>query len=532
MRDFQTPTRSAVYASTAMAATSHPRATLAAIETLRAGGNAMDAAVCAAAVLAIVEPQMTGIGGDCFVLYAPKGGPADKKVIAYNGSGAAVAAAEASWYLERGMDAIPYTSPHAVTIPGAVEAWHRLTLDHGSKDFADLLRPAIELAENGYPIPPRVASDWDRFQDKINSTDAGKRVFMPTGKPAMVGDVIRQPELAATLRIIAEKGPDGFYTGPVAEDMVATLRRLGGLHTMEDFAAHSGFYVEPVSTNYRGYDIHECPPNGQGFVALIMLNICEGFDSAGMSPLDAARLHQQAEAGRLAYRDRDAFLGDPDASPMPLETLLSKKYAAEQRALISPDRAMATLPDPALPASSDTVYLTVVDGDGNSVSFINSLFNAFGTGLMSDTTGVMFQNRGALFVVDENHPNRIAPGRRPLHTIMPGIATRNGQTVMSFGVMGGHYQPFGHVHLLGNVIDFGLDVQQALETPRIFHYDGVLSVESGISNETADQLRAMGHDVEAAPLPFGGGQAIWIDHERGVLIGGSDPRKDGCALGY
>ena len=208
MRDFQTPTRSAVYASTAMAATSHPRATLAAIETLRAGGNAMDAAVCAAAVLAIVEPQMTGIGGDCFVLYAPKGGPADKKVIAYNGSGAAVAAAEASWYLELGMDAIPYTSPHAVTIPGAVEAWHRLTLDHGSKDFADLLRPAIELAENGYPIPPRVASDWDRFQDKINSTEAGKRVFMPTGKPAMVGDVIRQPELAATLRIIAEKGPD------------------------------------------------------------------------------------------------------------------------------------------------------------------------------------------------------------------------------------------------------------------------------------------------------------------------------------
>ena len=528
MRDFQTPTRSAVYASTAMAATSHPRATLAAIATLKTGGNAMDAAICAAAALAVIEPQMTGIGGDCFVLYAPSG----KNVVAYNGSGAAVGAAETSWYLERGMDEIPVTSPHAVTIPGAVEAWHRLSVDHGRKDFAELLRPAIALAEEGYPVPPRVAADWDRFEDKINSTEAGKQIFARNGKPAGVGDVIRQPELAATLRIIAEKGPTGFYEGPVAEDMVATLRRLGGLHAMADFAAHSGAYVEPISTNYRGYDIHECPPNGQGFVALIMLNICEGFDPAGLSPLDAARLHQQAEAGRLAYRDRDALLGDPDASPMPLETLLSKEYAAGQRALISPDRAMEKLPDPVLPASSDTVYLTVVDGDGNAVSFINSLFNGFGTGLMSDTTGVMFQNRGALFVVDETHPNRIGPGRRPLHTIMPCVVTRDGRTVMPFGVMGGHYQPFGHVHLLGNLIDFGLDVQEALEMPRIFHYDDVLSVETGIPDETADQLRAMGHKVETAPLAFGGGQAIWIDHERGILIGGSDPRKDGCALGY
>lgn len=328
MRDFQIPTRSAVYGSTAMAATSHPRATLAAIETLKAGGNAMDAAICAAAALAVLEPQMTGIGGDCFVLYAPAGGD----VIAYNGSGTAVAAAETSWYLEQGMDSIPFTSPHAVTIPGAVEAWHRLSQDHGRKDFAEMLRPAIALAEDGYPIPPRIAYDWDRFQDKIESTDAGKRTFMPTGKPAKVGDVIRQPELAATLRIIADKGPAGFYEGPVAEDMVATLRRLGGLHAMEDFASHKGLYVDPISTNYRGYDIHECPPNGQGFVALIMLNICEGFDLSGLSPLDALRLHQQAEAGRLAYRDRDAFLGDPDASPMPLETLLSKEYATEQRA--------------------------------------------------------------------------------------------------------------------------------------------------------------------------------------------------------
>ena len=528
MRDFQTPTRSAVYAPTAMAATSHPRATLAAIETMKAGGNAMDAAICAAAALAVVAPQMTGIGGDCFVLYAPAG----KDVIAYNGSGAAVAAAETSWYLDQGMDEIPVMSPHAVTIPGAVEAWHRLNAGHGRKEFAELLRPAIALAEDGFPVPPRVAYDWDRFDEKINRTEAGQRVFLRNGKPAKEGDVIRQPELAATLRIIAEQGPKGFYEGPVAEDMVATLQRLGGLHVMEDFAGHAGIFVEPISTNYRGYDIHECPPNGQGFVALIMLNICEGFDVSEMSPLDATRLHLQAEAGRLAYRDRDAFLGDSEPKTMSLETLLSKEYAAGQRALISPDRAIATLPDPALRASSDTVYLSVVDCDGNAVSFINSLFNGFGTGIMSDATGVMLHNRGALFKIDENHPARIEPGRRPPHTIMPGIATKDGRTVMSFGVMGGHYQPFGHTHLLGNVIDFGLDVQQALELPRVFHYDDVLSVEIGIPDETADQLRAMGHDVETAPVAFGGGQAIWIDHERGILIGGSDPRKDGSALGY
>ena len=528
MRDFQTPTRSAVYAPTAMAATSHPRATLAAIETLREGGNAMDAAVCAAAVLGVVEPQMTGIGGDCFVLYAPSGGD----VIAYNGSGAAVAAADAGWYLDHGMDSIPVNSAHAVTVPGAVEAWARLTADHGRKEFGELLRPAIALAEDGYPVPPRIAWDWTRFEDKLAQTESGKRVFMPGGRLAGVGDTVRQPELAETLRAIASSGAAGFYTGAVADDMVTTLRRLGGLHTLDDFAAHRGAYVAPISTNYRGYEVFECPPNGQGFVALIMLNICEGFDTAGMTALDPTRLHLQAEAGRLAYRDRDAYLGDPDLAAMPIEALLSKDYAAEQRALIRPDRAMAAVPAPTLAPVSDTVYLSVVDGDGNAVSFINSLFNGFGTGLMSDATGVMFHNRGSLFLIDETHPNRIAPGKRPLHTIMPGIATRNGRTEMSFGVMGGHYQPFGHVHLLGNLIDFGLDVQQALEAPRVFHYDSVLSVEDGIPAETVAALKAFGHDVQRAPLPFGGGQAIRIDHERGVLIGGSDPRKDGCALGY
>ena len=528
MRDFQSPNRSVVYSPNAMAATSHPRATLAAVETLRSGGNAVDAAVTAAAALGVLEPQMTGIGGDCFVLYAPAG----KDVIAYNGSGRAPAAARAEWYQERGIGEIAVATPHAVTVPGAVEAWHRLVSDHGTKAFAELLRPAIELAENGYPVHPRVAFDWARFADHMSSTETARRVYMPGGKAPNVGDRVPLPELAATLREIADKGPDGFYTGHVAEDMVATLNRHGGLHTVDDFAGAGGEYVTPIKTGYRGYEIIECPPNGQGLVALIMLNILAGFDFDGGDPIGVRRLHLESEAARLAYRDRDAFFADPIKAEVPTEVLLSESYAAGQRAPIREDRAMADVPGPSLAPSSDTVYLTVVDRDGNAISFINSVFSVFGTGIVSDTTGVLFHNRGSSFVTDPDHPNAIAPGKRPMHTIMPGMLAKDGEIVMPFGVMGGHFQPFGHTHLVTNVVDFGLDVQRSIETPRIFHYGGVLSAESGIPDQTLAALAALGHAVERAAIPHGGGQAIWIDRERGLLAGGSDPRKDGMAMGF
>ncbi len=528
MRDFQSPNRSVVYAPNAMAATSHPRATLAAVEMLRAGGNAVDAAVTAAATLGVLEPQMTGIGGDCFVLYAPAG----KDVIAYNGSGRAPAAARAEWYQEQGIAEIEVATPHAATIPGAVEAWHRLVTDHGTKDFAELLQPAIELAESGYPVPPRVAYDWGRFADHIARTETARRVYLPGGQPPNVGDRVALPELAKTLREIAAKGPGGFYTGRVAEDMVATLERHGGLHTLDDFAAAGGEYVTPIRTGYRGYEILECPPNGQGLVALIMLNILAGFAFDGGDPLDVRRLHLESEAARLAYRDRDAHIADPAKAGVPTETLLSEAYAAEQRALIRDDRAMAVVPGPSLAPSSDTVYLTVVDADGNAISFINSLFSVFGTGIVSDKTGVLFHNRGSSFVTDPGHPNAIGPGKRPMHTIMPGMLAKDGEIVMPFGVMGGHFQPFGHTHIVTNIVDFGLDVQRAIETPRIFHYGGVLSAERGVPDETLAALAALGHEVTRAPVPHGGGQAIWIDRERGVLAGGSDPRKDGMAIGY
>jgi gamma-glutamyltranspeptidase/glutathione hydrolase len=528
MRNFEMPGRSAAFGTNGMAATSHPRATLTALDVLRAGGNAMDAAVAAAAVLAVVEPQMTGIGGDCFVLYAPAGGD----IVAYNGSGRAGGAATTQWYLENGITEIESNSPHAVTIPGAVEAWSRLVQDHGTRELGELLEAAIELAEAGYPMQPRVAFDWARFEQKLNANEAIQRMFLNDGRLFEAGDVFSQPQLAATLREIANNGADGFYKGAVAEAMVATLNSLGGLHTVDDFASVQGEYSNPISASYRDYEVVECPPNGQGFVALIMLNILEGFDLAGLDPDGATRWHLEIEAGRLGYRDRDRYFTGHDRSAEHLQTYLGKDYAERQRSLISTDRAMSPSDVDSLPAQSDTVYLTVVDRDANAVSFINSLFRPFGSGLLCPDTGVMFHDRGSLFVVDEASGNTIDPGKRPLHTILPGMLMQNGRAVMPFGVMGGQYQPFGHTHLLTNILDYGFDVQQALDHPRVFYQDDTVLAESGVAAAAVAELEALGHTVEPTAAPHGGGQAIWIDWDRGVLIGGSDPRKDGCALGY
>ncbi|NKB49000.1 MAG: gamma-glutamyltransferase [Alphaproteobacteria bacterium] len=528
MRNFEMPGRSAAYGANGMAATSHPRATLAALDTLRAGGNAVDAAVAAIAVHSVVEPAMTGIGGDCFALYAPAGGD----IVAYNGSGRAAGAATTQWYLENGITEIRADSPHAVTIPGAVEAWSRLVGDHGTKELGELLTPAIDLAETGYPIQPRVAYDWARFEVKLNANEAIQRRFLNEGRLYKAGDIFKQPELAATLREIAAKGADGFYKGRVAEAMVATLNGLGGLQTVDDFANARGDYCDPISTTYRDHQVLECPPNGQGFIALIMLNILQGFDLAGLDPDSARRLHLEIEAGRLGFRERDRYFGDLNQSAALLDSCLTQDYAGHQRALIRTDRAMSRAEAATLPAQSDTVYLTVVDRDANAVSFINSLFRPFGSGLLCDETGVMFHDRGSLFVVDETSGNTIEPGKRPYHTILPGMLVRDGRADMPFGVMGGQYQPFGHVHLLTNILDYGMDVQQALEHPRLFYQNQQVEAEGGISPDAVAGLEALGHTVVPTVAPHGGGQAIWIDWDRGVFVGGSDPRKDGCALGY
>ncbi|MCH9020987.1 MAG: gamma-glutamyltransferase [Proteobacteria bacterium] len=529
MRDFQLPGRSPVYALNGMAATSQPMATSVAVDVLRGGGNAMDAAVAACAVLCVVEPQSTGIGGDCFVLYAPGGGDA---VIAYNGSGRAPQAASADWFLERGIDAIDPLSAHAVTVPGAIDAWTRLIADHGRTSLDQLLQPAIDCAENGYVVHPRVAADWHAAAGKLSRDETAARIFLPGGKSPPAGAVHRQPELAGTLRRIAAEGRDGFYAGPVAEDIVGMLRARGGLHTLDDFAAAAGEYMTPIHTGYRGLDIFECPPNGQGITPLIMLNVLAGYPLSELDPLGVERLHLEIEAGRLAFCDRDALVADPAQSEVPVARLLSSGHADELRARIRRDRALTGLPPPAFPAHHDTVYLCVVDRDRNAVSFINTLFASFGSGLMSPKTGVVLHNRGFGFVIEPGHPNCIAPGKRPLHTIIPGMALDGGRVAMTFGVKGAHYQPFGHVHFLTNVIDYGMDLQAALDAPRVFRYGEICEVERGIPRDSARGLEALGHQVEIAKSPLGGGQAIRIDWTNGVLTGGSDPRKDGCALGY
>lgn len=530
MRNLELAGRSPVHATTGMAATSHPLATLAAVNVLQDGGNAMDAAVTACAVQCVVEPQSTGIGGDCFCLYAPAG---QGGIVAFNGSGPAPAAATAARLRERGVEVIPRQSPHAVTVPGAIDAWSQLLRDHGTRDLGAALQPAIRYARDGYAVPSRCHVDWTKTAPVLAADPTSARIFLPGGRPPALGSLHRQPELAATLEIIAERGRDGFYTGPVAEDIVTYLQGLGGLHTMEDFAGVRGDYVAPISTSYRGYEVYECPPNGQGIIALEILNILADIMPDLSGPLSVERLHYAIEAGRLAYHDRANLIGDPRQVDVPVERLLSKDYAARQRARIDPERAMTGLPPSPFPLHADTVYLCVVDRDGNAVSFINSLFHSFGSGLTSPRTGVVLQNRGDSFNTIEGHPNCVAPGKRPMHTIIPGMLAKDGRAVMPFGVMGGHFQAMGHAWFLTNLLDFGLDLQEAIDLPRLFPVpDGPVEVESGVPREAAEGLRARGHETVPTSRPIGGAQAIWLDHAQGVLTGASEPRKDGCALGY
>jgi len=527
MRDFELPGRSTAYAENGMAATSHPMATLVALDVLRAGGNAVDAAVAAVAVQCVVEPAMTGIGGDCFVLLAP----AEGGVVALNGSGRAPAAATAERLRELGIGELEGTV-HSVTVPGAVDAWARLLARHGTRDLAELLQPAIRCAEEGYLVTPRVAYDWARDGERLRQSSGGRAIYLPDAQAPVAGQKMRLPALANTLRRIAAEGPDAFYRGKLAERMVAYLHSEGGLHTLDDFAAAAGEFVTPIKSSYRTLEVYECPPNGQGVIALLILNILEGFALGALEPNGAERVHLETEAARLAYRDRNACLADPAAVDVPVGRLLDKGYAAKLRSLIGPERALLDLPPPLLPEHRDTVYLSVVDRERNVISFINSVFDSFGSGLVCPKTGVLFHNRGKSFSLDPAHPNVIAPGKRPMHTIIPALACENGRPTIAFGVMGGHYQPVGHAHVLTNLVDFGLDPQAALDAPRAFAQDGELRLERGIPRATAEALARLGHKVVPAGKPLGGGQMIVIDHARGVLIGGSDPRKDGLALGY
>ncbi|NNE78755.1 MAG: gamma-glutamyltransferase family protein [Silicimonas sp.] len=528
MRNFQHPGRSPVYAANGMVATSHPLATAEALDVLKSGGNAADAAIAGAILLGVCEPQMTGLGGDCFALVKPAG---TEDVTTINGSGRAPASLDAEALRAEGLDKIEPGHPASITIPGAVDAFCRLSERFGRIGLDRCLAPAIRYFDEGVPIAPRVARDIAPMGPAM--TPAAQHHYLNDGQPFGVGDRFRLPGQADVLRRIAAKGRDAFYSGEVLDDMLGALAKIGAGHTAEDFARTEATWSTPVTGQYGGYDVLEHRPNGQGVTALLLLNILKHFDLAALDRHGARRLHIFAEASKLAYDARNRFLADPDHVSR-LDHFLSPETAERLAALIDPTRAMAAAAPLTEEVHKDTVLISVVDRDGMAVSLIYSIFATFGSSVASPRFGILFHNRGSGFNLTPGHPNEAGPGKRPMHTIIPAMRARDGKIDMAFGVMGGQYQATGHARLLTNLIDYGMDPQQAVDAPRAFAdpIGGTLQVEAGFSDRICTELEELGHVVTRPPGPLGGAQVIMIDREKGTLIGASDPRKDGAAIGY
>ncbi|MFC2030175.1 gamma-glutamyltransferase [Chloroflexota bacterium] len=523
--------RSAVLARHGMVATSQPLAAQAGLRVLMDGGNAADAAVTTAAMLNVVQPMSTGIGGDCFALIFES---ATGQVSALNGSGRAPQEFTLGEAQRLGISEIPLTGPLPVTVPGTVAGWAALLERFGTLSLGDCLAPAIATAETGFPVSERISASWHRLAEKVARDPEASRIYLPAPKP---GHFHQQPDLARTFRSVAEGGVDAFYRGPAAELISDCVQSQGGYMTADDLAAHASTWEIPIRTTYRDAEILEHPPNGQGLAALIALNIVEGWALDETSFYDAQRWHRMIEAMRIGMVDAGQYVADPALANIPVEHLLSSEYAGARRASIQAADVL-DLTGPRQPEHRDTVYLTAVDGAGNAISFINSLYYAFGSGLVVPGTGICLQNRGACFTLEPEHPNVLAGGKRPYHTIIPAMALRDGSLWLTFGVMGGFMQPQGHLQVAINMIDYTLDPQQALDAPR-FRVDerGGLEVfvEDSVPEDTRTKLSAMGHKVRPEPTfapGFGGGQVIAVDPESGALWGGSDPRYDGCAVGY
>ncbi len=528
MRIFDLPGRSPVIAENAMAATSHPLATATALSVLRDGGNAVDAAIAAAAVLAVVEPHMTGIGGDCFVILAEP----DGSLHGLNGSGRAPAAVDAAWYRERGFRDVPGSGAHSITVPGAVKAWEVLSHRFGTWGLEALFSDAIRYAEEGFAVHPRVARDWARYAADLAADEGGRLHYLADGRTPAVSSRHRLPALGRTLRRIAREGAAAFYEGEIAAEIGGTVQEKGGFLDEGDLARVSADWVEPVTTSYRGHDVFEIPPSGQGITALIMLNLMNELGVQRTTVDGADRWHLMVEVARLAYAVRDRHVADPSSMTCDTGGLLGAALTNALAGRYTPGRRNESIELPPIP-NSDTVYLCVVDRDRRAVSFINSLYSGFGSRIVTPKSGIVLQNRGACFTLEEGHPNEIGPGKRPMHTIIPGMAMKDGKASCVFGVMGGAYQPMGHALVLSNMLDFGMDPQQAIDFPRLFWgEDDVLEAEAGISATVREGLASNGHSLRSAASPWGGAQIIAIDHESGFLIGGSDPRKDGCAMGW
>ena len=528
--------RSVVRTSHAMVASSQPLASQTGLEILKRGGNAVDAAIAMAAVLNVTEPNMTGVGGDAFMMvYSAK----TKKIEALNASGRAPRALTAERVAGLGHKQMPLSGMETITVPGAFDGWVTLLEKHGTMKLPDLLAPAIALAENGFPVMEKTVADWIPEVEKLRRTPASASTYLVNGEAPKPGDIFVQKNLARTLRTLAKGGRDAYYRGEIGRAIVDYCQKNGGYLTMEDLAEHKSTWVEPISTTYRGHTLYEFPPNNQGLTALLLLNILEGVDLASMRNDPARYYHTLIEATKIAFADRNRYIADPAFAKVPVQELLSRDYAAKRRALINPDKAIDPPAYGEVKMGSDTTYFTVVDKDRNAVSFINSLFNSFGSGVVAGETGIMLHNRGSGFVLQAGHPNRLEPGKRPFHTLIPAMVFKDGRLLMTYGVMGGDIQAQGHAQVLINLIDRGLNLQQAIDAPRVRYVSGRgVMLEDTLPPSVIAALVARGHERVLPPAGImhralmGGGQAIMIDPQTGALLGASDIRKDGLAIGY
>jgi len=534
--------RSEVIATQGMAATSQPLATQVALDILKAGGSAVDAAIAANATLGLMEPTGCGIGGDLFaIVWDAENG----ELTGLNASGRSPESLTLQHFRDLGMEGIPYLGPLTVSVPGAVDGWFELHARYGRLPMANLLAPAIRYAEEGFPVTQFIANLWQENVESRQEFAGVREIYMPGGKAPQTGDVFRNPNLADTYKKIAAGGRDAFYKGDIAKTIDAYMAEQGGFLTYDDLAKHTSEWVTPLATNYRGYDVYELPPNGQGVVALQMLNILEGYDLRSMGYGTARYLHTLIEAKKVAYEDRARFYADPDFYNAPIDMLLSKDYAAKRRALIADDNAAKSYPPgDAKLETGDTIYLTVADSDGNMISLIQSNYGDLGSGMTPEELGFQIQNRGQLFSLEDGHANIYEPGKRPFHTIIPAFVLKDGKPWLSFGVMGGSMQPQAHAQILINLIDFDMNLQEAGDAARMRHSGssqptdhhmsdgGTVYLESGIADDIREDLTAMGHDIATRRTVYGGYQAILRDDVQGVYYGASESRKDGQAAGY
>jgi gamma-glutamyltranspeptidase/glutathione hydrolase len=533
-------TRSEVIAQHGMAATSHPLATQVALDILKKGGNAIDAAIAANSCLGLMEPTGSGIGGDLFAIIWDA---ESQKLYGLNASGRSPYSLTREYFLENGYKSIPARGPLPVSVPGCVDGWFELHKKFGSIDMNEILSPAINYARNGFPMADIIAYQWKSNTNVLKDFPGFKETFMPGGRAPEKGESFKNPGLANTYEILAKKGRDGFYKGDVAKTIVNYIKEQGGFLSMKDLKDHTSEWVEPVSTNYRGFDVWELPPNGQGIAALQILNILELHDIKSMGFGSEEYMHLFTEAKKLAYEDRAKFYADMDFNEIPVDYLISKGYAEERAKLLNKDRAARSYPAGNL-KDGDTIYLTVADEDGNMISLIQSNFRGMGSGMTPPGLGFILQDRGELFTLEEGHNNTYEPHKRPFHTIIPSFVTKDGKPLMSFGVMGGAMQPQGHVQIIVNLIDFGMNLQEAGDAPRMQHLGssqptgtimedgGILYLESGFDYEQVRELVRKGHDIQQAIGIFGGYQAIMWDEANRVYYGASESRKDGHAAGY